>query len=76
MKWNIDDAYKVIRKDPAIKSIIKHTGKFNPIPNKDLYISLLTSVVSQQLSTKAANTIYGRFENLFPDNYIYFKNQY
>ena len=69
MKWNIDDAYKVIRKDPAIKSIIKHTGKFNPIPNKDLYISLLTSVVSQQLSTKAANTIYGRFENLFPDNY-------
>lgn len=69
MKWNIDDAYKVLRKDPAIKSIIKQTGKFDPIPNKNLYISLLTSVVSQQLSTKAADTIYGRFENLFPNNF-------
>lgn len=69
MKWNIDDAYKVLRKDLAIKSIINQTGKFDPIPNKNLYISLLTSVVSQQLSTKAADTIYGRFENLFPNNF-------
>lgn len=69
MKWNIDDAYKVLRKDLAIKSIINQTGKFDPIPNKNLYISLLTSVVSQQLLTKAADTIYGRFENLFPNNF-------
>lgn len=36
--------------------------------NKDVYGALLHSIVSQQLSVKAAATIHGRILNLFPDN--------
>lgn len=36
---------------------------------KDLYLALLGSVVSQQLSTKAARTIFERFCALFEDEY-------
>ena len=35
----------------------------------DLYISLLESIVSQQISTKAADAIFARVRALFPDNY-------
>jgi DNA-3-methyladenine glycosylase II len=36
-------------------------------PNRDVFTSLLKSIVSQQLSVKAAATIHGRFLDLFPD---------
>jgi len=36
-------------------------------PSKDVYTGLLKSIVSQQLSVKAAETIYGRFLDLFED---------
>jgi len=35
----------------------------------DIYFSLLDSIVSQQLSVKAADTIFKRFLNLFPNQY-------
>ena len=35
----------------------------------DVYENLLSSIVSQQLSVKAASTIYNRFLDLFPDRY-------
>ncbi len=35
----------------------------------DLYLALLESIVSQQISVKAADAIFGRFRALFPDNY-------
>lgn len=34
-----------------------------------IYYDLLSSIVSQQLSVKAASTIFNRFLTLFPDNY-------
>lgn len=34
-----------------------------------VYVALLESIVSQQISTKAADAIFGRFRALFPDNY-------
>jgi DNA-3-methyladenine glycosylase II len=67
--WNIDDAYKVLRKDPVMKHIIKSTGKLTVHRSNDVYFSMLRSVASQQLSTKAADTIFNRFLNLFPDGY-------
>lgn len=67
MKWSVEDAYLTLRKDPILKKIIKATGKLDPVASKDLYTSLLTSIVSQQLSVKAADTIYSRFILLFPD---------
>lgn len=38
-------------------------------PETDLYFSLLRAVVGQQLSVKAAATIFSRFVALFPNNY-------
>lgn len=67
MKWSVEDAYLTLRKDPILKKIIKATGKLDPVASKDLYTSLLTSIVSQQLSVKAADTIYSRFILLFPN---------
>ncbi len=37
--------------------------------NQDVYYALLESIVSQQLSVKAADTIFKRFLTLFADNY-------
>lgn len=38
-------------------------------PSRKIYYDLLESIVSQQLSVKAATTIFNRFLLLFPDNY-------
>ena len=67
MKWDIEVAYKHIRKDPKLKEIIKQTVKLAPSHQKDLFTSLLSAIVSQQLSTKAAATIWNRFIKLFPE---------
>lgn len=67
MKWEIEVAYKHLRKDPKLKEIIRQTGKLEPAHQKDLFTSLLNAIVSQQLSTKAAATIWNRFVQLFPD---------
>ncbi len=40
------------------------------IKNEDLFISLCSSIVNQQLSGKAAATIFGRFKKLFPKEKI------
>jgi DNA-3-methyladenine glycosylase II len=39
------------------------------LSSKDVYADLLDSIVSQQLSVKAASTIYNRFLDLFPNRY-------
>ncbi len=67
MNWEIKDAYKILQKDPVMKTIIKKTGKLDPVKNTNLYFSLLQSITSQQLSTKAGDTIFGRFLDLFPE---------
>jgi DNA-3-methyladenine glycosylase II len=59
-------AYRVLQRDSVMKSIIKKTGKLKPVKNTNLYFSLLQSITSQQLSTKAGDTIFGRFLDLFP----------
>lgn len=65
--WDIKTAYRNLNKDPKLKTIIKETGKLEPAHHKDLLGALLGAIVSQQLSTKAAKTIWERFINLFPD---------
>ena len=61
-----------IRQDPKIAQITKVVEiKLNPAEEIDVYHNLLASIVSQQLSIKAADTIFERFLNLFPDKYPY-----
>lgn len=53
-----------------IAGLIREKGAFTlQVPkNYDLFSSLASSITYQQLSGKAAATIYGRFEGLFEDN--------
>ncbi|MFM7176607.1 MAG: DNA-3-methyladenine glycosylase 2 family protein, partial [Bacteroidota bacterium] len=67
MSYDYDIAYKLLRKDPVMKQVIKATGMLVPEKRKrDIYGSLLRSVIGQQLSVKAAATIHSRFLELFP----------
>lgn len=58
-------ALKHLRKDPILAEII---SKVNPKISSflgDIYIDLCSSIVSQQISTKVAKVIYGRFLDLY-----------
>jgi len=56
-----------LAKDPLLKKAIAEVDMPESSNGNDVYGSLLRSIVSQQLSVKAAATIYGRFLNLFED---------
>ncbi len=55
--------------DKKLAKVIEQVGPIPKAKGNDLYLSLQQSIVSQQLSVKAADTIWGRFEKLFPKNY-------
>jgi DNA-3-methyladenine glycosylase II len=51
--------------DPMLASVIKEAGQPTITPHKNYYQELVESIVSQQLSVKAASTILKRFIDLF-----------
>ena len=55
---------------PHMAGLIRGKGAFRlrVSSDTDLFASLASSIAYQQLSGKAAATIYGRFEALFEDN--------
>lgn len=60
-----------IAKDPTMARMIAETAApkiFNDYAD-DVYLALLESIVSQQISVKAADAIFARFRQLFPDKY-------
>ncbi|MBL7921831.1 MAG: DNA-3-methyladenine glycosylase 2 family protein [Bacteroidia bacterium] len=57
-----------LRKDKTLQKVMDKVGLIKTNNNQDLFIALLSAIVSQQLSVKAADTIWGRFEDLFKDN--------
>ncbi|MGC4083624.1 MAG: hypothetical protein QM736_16320 [Vicinamibacterales bacterium] len=59
----------LMRRDPVLATAIKAIGPclMAERQRKDHLTALAGSIVSQQLSTKAAATIFGRFQALFPD---------
>ena len=58
-----------MRRDPVLGAAIKRIGPCGMADRqrKDHLSALVGAIVSQQLSTKAAATIFGRFVALFPD---------
>jgi DNA-3-methyladenine glycosylase II len=52
--------------DPRLAPIIDHHGHPTIAPRKDPVQSLARAIVGQQLSGKAADTIWGRFVALYP----------
>jgi len=61
-----------MRRDPVLAPIIKAIGPclLAERQRKDHLTALCNAIVSQQLSTKAAATIFGRFLALFPEQTI------
>ena len=62
----------LMRRDPVLGTAIKTIGACGMADRqrKDHLSALVGAIVSQQLSTKAAATIFGRFVALFPGNHI------
>jgi DNA-3-methyladenine glycosylase II len=61
-----------MRRDPVLAAVIRRIGPCGMAERqrKDHLTALVGAIVSQQLSTKAAATIFGRFAALFPDGHI------
>jgi DNA-3-methyladenine glycosylase II len=62
----------LMRRDPVLAKAIRQIGPclLAERQRKDHLTALVGAIVSQQLSTKAAATIFGRFAALFPDHVI------
>src|SRR5204863_2393383 len=52
-----------------LAKVIKQIKPYAPKKEKDVYYTLLRSIAGQQLSVKAADTIWNRFLDLFPEKY-------
>ncbi|WP_375444676.1 DNA-3-methyladenine glycosylase family protein [uncultured Fibrella sp.] len=68
------DALSHLQTDPVLAQIIAETpilkpaASFTDVPESDrLYLALLESIVSQQISVKAADAIFRRFRMLFSE---------
>jgi 3-methyladenine DNA glycosylase/8-oxoguanine DNA glycosylase len=59
----------LMRRDPVLRAIISKYGACGIKTGReaDIFCGLVESIVSQQLSTKAAATIYGRLRALMPE---------
>jgi 3-methyladenine DNA glycosylase/8-oxoguanine DNA glycosylase len=65
-----DRAVRLIkRRDPVMAEVITRIGPCGMAARQraDHFTALLNAITSQQLSTKAAATIFGRLLDLFPD---------
>ncbi len=51
--------------DPIIKNLKKKFGELQWSEEKDLFKALVEAIISQQLSIRASDTIFGRFKDLF-----------
>jgi len=71
LRYNRKQAVDTLKSNcPQMAKLIRDKGPFRLQVGKatDLFTSLARSIVYQQLSGKAAATIYGRFEALFENN--------
>lgn len=58
-----------LKQDASIAKLLEVVEMPDFTPSGRIYYDLLESIVSQQLSVKAATTIFNRFCTIFPDNY-------
>jgi DNA-3-methyladenine glycosylase II len=58
-----------LKKDKKLAAILSKVEPYQPRHEKDVYFSLMRAIAGQQLSVKAASTIWGRFIDLFPNGY-------
>jgi len=68
----IEQATNHLKQDKKLKSIIESVGldyHWHPGEMGDVYLKLMSSIIGQQVSVKAAEAIEQRFLNLFDDCY-------
>jgi DNA-3-methyladenine glycosylase II len=58
-----------LQHDAKLRELIQQIDIPEPKSSGKIYFDLLESIVSQQLSVKASNTIFNRFLQLFPDQH-------
>jgi DNA-3-methyladenine glycosylase II len=56
----------LVKTDPVMKRIIRKVGDCTLAPRRDYFAKLCQSIYSQQLSTKVASVLFGRFRDQFP----------
>ncbi|MGD9724101.1 MAG: DNA-3-methyladenine glycosylase [Pirellulales bacterium] len=69
LQYDPDEAVEVLKRaDKRLARVIKRAGPFThrPEPTRNSFQYLMRAIVYQQLAGKAAATIYGRVEALFP----------
>jgi DNA-3-methyladenine glycosylase II len=59
----------VLAQDVRLAGILETIKPYRPQRQRDIYFRLMRAISGQQLSVKAASTIWERFVNLFPDKY-------
>jgi DNA-3-methyladenine glycosylase II len=67
---DLEKARRVLmRRDPVLRAIIRSHGSCRLETGRegDIFCGLVEAIISQQLSTRAAATIYKRFRALLPD---------
>jgi len=67
--FDFEKAVQHLSNDATLKKVIYTIELPKRNPSKDVYEGLIRSIVSQQLSVKAAETIYRRFLGLFQSEY-------
>ncbi|MFN0200132.1 MAG: DNA-3-methyladenine glycosylase family protein [Bacteroidia bacterium] len=61
---------EIFEKDAVIQQVIAATPTFKQTTwGEDVYLALCDCIISQQISVKAATSIFNRFSALFSDNY-------
>lgn len=63
--WSEAEKY-LSKADPALRKIIKKVGPCTLHPRRDYFVKLCQSIFSQQISTAAAASLFGRFRDQFP----------
>lgn len=58
-----------LARDPILKPLVGRYGTCTIEPHRNYYQAIVSSIISQQLSVKAADTIEARFIHLFGDTF-------
>jgi DNA-3-methyladenine glycosylase II len=61
-EYSDDDVAKLSRKDKKLAATIERVGRIERPVDPDIFRSLISSIVGQQISTKAAATVFARLE--------------
>ncbi len=66
----MNNVFELLKKDEAMKGIIEKEGEIELSKSTDYFVSLGEAMIYQQISWKAAKTIYEKYKKLFPNERI------